>query len=177
MRKALTLFKYADFVVVILTFGWLVRTPDWEPGIAFFVALVAFVTAHFFTKDHSSSPHSGNVPSLKPENQIYEFNVIRESSNRITVEIWYYYDGVFGSDDISFELRPLTKEGKPLPGGASWSGGNISIVGHKACTQIDYEYNPMRGSVPDSSCKMEVSMSYQSQVFCRRAFPFNRNWT
>ncbi|MGH7491549.1 MAG: hypothetical protein ACREOO_04055 [bacterium] len=41
----LKLFKYLDFAIMLLALVWLARTPDWEPLIAFFVALGAFIAS------------------------------------------------------------------------------------------------------------------------------------
>lgn len=43
--KSLILFKYIDFVALLLALIWLARSPDWEPAVTFFATLGAFLAA------------------------------------------------------------------------------------------------------------------------------------
>jgi hypothetical protein len=110
------------------------------------------------------------------ENRLFDFHVLRDSGLTLQFEVWYFYDGVLGNEDISIDVTPL-KDGQPLPGGATMIGAEISVIGHKALATIQYTYKPMNPNANDKSTHIQLGMSHLGEnVVCRNVFRYPKTW-
>lgn len=96
------------FCVVLLTLAWLCRAPDWEPAIAFFVALGVFLFAEYRQEQTPSSP--------PPFDRIYD----TDSAKDFYAAIAPLYDARNSSFLLQTHRKVIARIGEHLETRETW---------------------------------------------------------
>jgi len=93
----------------------------------------------------------------------------------LNIEVWYFYDGVAGTQDVFAHAAPLTKDGQILSGSGTLA--ELKIINHKALAEMDMSHTPKLGK-PDTSTHVEIRMESDDKgTFHRQVFPYRKTWT
>lgn len=170
------MFPRISSVVALIAFSaWLAREPGWEPAVGFIVSLVAYLGIE--ATQHKKEEQEGKSGHKVRGNEIISARVLSEDGCKIEVEIWYFYDGSLGQEDIGMSVTPLGRNGQPLPGGMSAHGGGVTIIGHRARTVYHYRHQPPPDTkVLARTLRITMEKDYH-EIFCERNIRFRRDWS
>ena len=110
-------------------------------------------------------------------NYLSDLRIIQERDRSVDMEVWYFYNGVLGKEDVLITVRPLDHKGAPMQNGGTISGGQIAIINTKAISKLRYDYVPTTKSISEQSTQIELCMYHlqKEEFYCRR-FPYKKIW-
>ena len=188
--KGVNMLSNTDFIIQradILAKAWNFAVSDKGSNVLILTAFVAVLVC--FLVERSPRPKESvpakiiaatPVPS-KRKNRFSDFRVTLDYEREIYVDVWYFYDGALGSEDIFIEIEPVNN-GEVLLGkkgeADKWLRRPIEVIGHKALARnVTYTYVPVPSwRDEEKSTHLQLSMVHNNVVFYRQTFPYKKVW-
>jgi hypothetical protein len=123
----------------------------------------------------------GSLPlatQIVPTNSFSGFRVIHEEASKLEFEVWYFYDGALGGEDICI-LASLENNGVPVGVVKGVQvAHDMDIVNHQALARMTLTCNPSESETSIKSTHVVLSMkNYEKDaIFYRQLIPYNKVW-
>lgn len=115
------------------------------------------------------------VQTQPKENSFTDFKVVREGESSIDIEIWYYYTGSAGTDDLEVTVQAYKSDGTDI--GVFGTVAPIIAVNTKAIATITVRYGASKKKETVETSEIGLCMTKQSKgpLYCQR-FPYKKTW-
>lgn len=123
------------------------------------------------SKKMPQSTHDNKAPL---ENIFYDFRLISEFDCELQLEVWYYYDGSFGTEMIYIDINLLDADQIPLDSACGATGSQILAEKIKIIAKIDLDCSVVGESEYIELC-MEHSIRGGAHFYCE-TFPLEKTW-
>jgi hypothetical protein len=176
------------FVVIYLS-GWLQSRLSYTVLLAIALSLLVLLLSSMLflsylrnrIKKQTSLKENETKPFNENENRFFDFRVTREIPNRAEFEVWYYYTGVLGTNDVDIFATVYKKNGEKLNLGYTPTA-NIVVSKTKAIAKVACQNNKLVQGQTDESTEIEFCMVHRhetlhyEEVFHCQRFPFRKVW-
>ncbi len=115
------------------------------------------------------------IPFNENENRFFDFRMTSDSSNWMEFEVWYFYTGTLGLDDIWIHYSFFKANGEWLPID-SISPRKIMVSKIKAIAKMAHNNQSYKGNEIQISTEIEICMAHNHTEFHCQRFPLVKKW-
>lgn len=133
-----------------------------------------------FKNSEPESPGQARI-DIFSKNEFSDFRITFDVDKLdvLIAEVWYFYDGALGGDDIFIEMEP-TNNGASLVGTTpnSYSRNKVEIIRHKALAKnIIYSYVSFSSlEREEKSTHIQISLLHNKTYIYQQLFPYSKKW-
>jgi len=111
-----------------------------------------------------------------PANSFSGFRVISDEGLRLEFEVWYFYDGALGDENIC--IYSLLENNGVALGCGQRSDEAVSIIGHQALARMTLTCTPTEGETSIKSTHIALTLEHDEKdvLFYRQLIPYEKIW-
>jgi hypothetical protein len=147
-------------------------------GLVFYILLAAIrapivvIGWHLRQISSLSIRLADSLPELRT-NSFSDFRVISDQPSRLAFEVWYFYDGALGNDDIG--MRASLENNGMAVGVEAYE--DVAVFNHKALVTFVLGWKLKEGQVSAKSTHIVLAMENRGgEVFYRQFIPYEKVW-
>jgi hypothetical protein len=131
--------------------------------------LILLAAYTYYLRKRLNQPISFN----ENENQFFNFRVINDSSHTIEFEVWYYYTGTLGADNVFISYLFYTESGEMIYEG-TYTEFKVIAAKTKAIAKLSHTFK--KRPLPLVIAGIELCMNLSMTPFHCQRFAYKKVW-
>ncbi|MDQ3713299.1 MAG: hypothetical protein M3388_13925 [Acidobacteriota bacterium] len=111
------------------------------------------------------------------ENSITDFKVTMDTDRIVEVEVWYFYKGDIGTENILLYPYPRSSSGENLNYKIDTAPAEVIVTNTKAVAKMELSYTPLSEGAIEKTSQIEFCiMSSEKGLLHCRTFLYEKTW-